>query len=120
MHELSIAQNILEIVQQSLPPEPAPPVKCVRLKIGEMAGVVTDSLEFCFSVLISDTTMGGAKLEIESVPVMANCKTCGNDFRVEDYVFACPSCSSSDLEVLSGRELQVVEVELADEKVEVA
>ncbi len=119
MHELSIAQSILEIVEHSLPPEPSPPVKCVRMKVGEMAGVVVDSLEFCFSALIAGTQMDGATLEIESVPVMAKCKACGNDFRVRDYAFACPLCQSGDLHLLSGRELQVVEVELADEKVEV-
>lgn len=119
MHELSIAQSILEIVQQSLPPESAPAVKCVRMKVGEMAGVVVDSLEFCFTALISGTPMEGATLEIEFVPVMAKCKACGNGFRVEDYAFVCPSCHSYDVQLLSGRELQVVEVELADEKVEV-
>ncbi|MBZ5553635.1 MAG: hydrogenase maturation nickel metallochaperone HypA [Acidobacteriia bacterium] len=118
MHELSIAQNVIEIVQQNLPPAPHPPVRAVKMRVGEMAGVVIDSLEFCFSAIISDTPLEGARLEVERVPVVAHCRRCELHFEVEQYAFICPSCENIEIEVISGRELQVVEVELLDEKVE--
>ncbi|MFI5173685.1 MAG: hydrogenase maturation nickel metallochaperone HypA [Terriglobia bacterium] len=117
MHELSIAQNVIEIVQQNLPPAPHPGVRSVKMKVGEMAGVVIDSLEFCFSAIIPGTPLEGARLEIERVPVVAHCRRCEVHFEVDHYAFACPSCENIEIEVISGRELQVVEVELLDEKV---
>lgn len=118
MHELSIAQNVIEIVQQNLPPAPHPPVRVVKMRVGEMAGVVVDSLEFCFSALVLDTPLEGARLEVEQVPVVAHCRKCELQFEVEHCAFACPWCDNLEIEVISGRELQVVEVELAEEKVE--
>ena len=116
MHELSIAQNILEIVQRNLPPPPTPHIRCVRLRVGDMAGVVTDSLEFCFSAIITGTELEGAHLEIERVPVVAQCKTCSHKFSVEQFVFACARCTSPQIELISGRELHVVEVELFEKE----
>lgn len=117
MHELSIAQSIVEIVQQNLPPGPMPGVKSVRMRVGEMAGVVIDSREFCFNAIIADTPLEGAVLEIETVPIVARCHRCDLRFGVKQYAFACPSCGKGEIEILSGRELQVAEVELLDEKV---
>lgn len=77
-----------------------------------MAGVVVDSLEFCFSAIIAGTPLEGAMLEIERVPIAAHCKACELRFEVEHFAFSCPSCDSTEIELVSGRELEVVEVEL--------
>jgi len=114
MHELGIAQNILEIVQQSVPPDQAPDVRCVRMRIGPLSGVVADSLDFCFNVIIAETGMPQARLAIEQVPLVSRCRDCRNEFRVEDLVFQCPACGSSSLELISGKELEIVEIELAE------
>jgi hydrogenase nickel incorporation protein HypA/HybF len=116
MHELAIAQNILEIVRQSVPEEQAPDVKWVRVRVGQLSGVIPDSLDFCFSVIVGETKMRQAGLAIEQVPTVSRCKECGNQFQIEDMVFVCPACKSTDLEIITGRELQVVEIELIDEK----
>ena len=55
MHELGIAQNILEIVQQSVTKEQAPAVRWIRIRVGQLSGVVPDSLEFCFQAIVSET-----------------------------------------------------------------
>ncbi len=116
MHELAIAQNILEIVQQSVTEEQAPDVKWVRIRVGQLSGIVPDSLDFCFSAIVGETNMRQASLAIEQVPTISRCKECGHRFELEDMNFACPACSSTDLELLTGRELQVVEIELTDGK----
>ena len=116
MHELAIAQNILEIVRQSVPEEQAPDVKWVRIRVGQLSGVIPDSLEFCFSAIVGETDMPGAGLAIEEVPPVSRCKKCGHRFQIEDMAFVCPECKSTDLELIAGRELQVVEIELIDKK----
>jgi len=115
MHELAIAQNILDIVQQAVPEEQAAAVRRIRIRVGPLSGVVPDSLEFCFGVILGETRMRRAGLAIEQVPIISRCRDCGEQFRIEDLAFACPACKSTNLELISGKELEVVEIELADE-----
>ena len=115
MHELGIAQNILEIVQQAVPKEQASAVRWVRLRVGQFSGIVPDSLEFCFQAIVSDTEMHRAGLAIEQVPTVFQCKKCAYRFQVNDLEFLCQACKSPDLEILSGKELDIVEIELAEE-----
>ena len=114
MHELSIAQSILDIVRQNLPPDQGARVTVVRLRIGAMAGVVTDSLEFCFSAIAAGTEVEGAALDIEHVPLTVLCNTCGKESAITPTRFACPVCESLDVTVTGGRELQVREFETAN------
>jgi hydrogenase nickel incorporation protein HypA/HybF len=115
MHELGIAQNILEIVQQSVTKEQAPEVRWIRIRVGQLSGVVPDSLEFCFQAIVSETEMQGASLAIEQMPAVFRCKKCAYRFQVNDLEYLCQQCQSPDLEILSGKELDIVEIELADE-----
>lgn len=117
MHELSLAQSIVEIVQQHLPAGGAR-VEAVRVRIGEMAGVVADSLEFCFGALVQQTTLQNARLLIEAVPLACACRDCKKNFHPEYFDFRCPACGGGKVEILSGRELQVVEIELEEKTVE--
>ena len=116
MHELGIAQNILQIVQQSVPQNLAADVRAVRLRVGRLSGVVPESLDFCFGVIISQTEMPQARLDIEQIPIVARCKDCGHRFEMEDWGFSCPACKNVHLELISGRELEVVEIVLAEDE----
>lgn len=114
MHELGIAQNILQIVQQAVAKEQEADVRGIRMRVGQLSGVVPDSLEFCFSAIVNETGMQHARLEIEQVPISAQCKDCRHLFQMDDLGFFCPECKSLNLELISGRELEVVEIELTD------
>jgi hydrogenase nickel incorporation protein HypA/HybF len=114
VHELSIAQGILDIVYQNLPKDREVTVRSVRLRIGAIGGVVTDSLEFCFSAITQGTPLQGVTLEIERVPLVVHCKGCGKDSEIEQTVFACPACAGLDLTMLSGNEMQVKDIEIDD------
>jgi hydrogenase nickel incorporation protein HypA/HybF len=115
MHELAIAQNILEIVQQSVPEDQAAAVRQVRIRVGQLSGIVPDSLDFCFSVLVNETNMQQASLAIEQVLTVSECRSCAHRFQIEDLAFICPACKGTDLNLISGKELEVVEIELEDE-----
>jgi hydrogenase nickel incorporation protein HypA/HybF len=118
MHELGIAQNIVDIVNQYVPEGQERLVRSVRLKVGRLSGVIPESLEFCFSTIIGETPLDSAKLDIEHTPVTSRCCDCGEEFTVDGAAFSCPSCGENDLDLISGTELQVVEIELADERAE--
>jgi hydrogenase nickel incorporation protein HypA/HybF len=116
MHEMSVARNVIEIVRSHLPEGDGPPVRSVRLRIGQMAGVVPSSLEFCFGVLAAGTRIGGAALLIDEVPVAARCEECGTTSGMPFPFGPCPACGSDRMAVAAGMELQVVEFELDDAK----
>src|SRR2546427_12374149 len=86
MHELSIAQSIVEVVEARAAEYNAARVKGVRLKIGEASGVVTDLLTFCFEMLASlEPTLAGAQLLIDIVTHRAHCRHCPQKFIVTKF-----------------------------------
>jgi hydrogenase nickel incorporation protein HypA/HybF len=112
MHELSIAQSILDIIREHVPDERS--VTSIRLRIGEMSGVVPDSLEFCFTAITQETPLAGARLEIDHIPFVLFCNSCRKELRSEPGIALCAACGSYDTRTVSGTELQVVEIELED------
>jgi hydrogenase nickel incorporation protein HypA/HybF len=116
MHELSIAQNILDIIGEHISGEQRGQIKSIKLKVGEQAGVVPESLEFCFNSLIDGTSLHGAVLEIERVPFMVKCSSCGRSSISESGILFCSVCGGSDVVLISGNELQITAIEVLDEE----
>lgn len=114
MHELSLAQDIVEIIRQYVPEDRAGYVRTVKIKVGPLAGVVADSLDFCFGAIVGDTPLRHARLDIEATRLQSVCSACDTTFTVEGSSFLCPQCGSIDNSLVSGTELQVVEIELSD------
>jgi hydrogenase nickel incorporation protein HypA/HybF len=115
MHELAIAQSIVEAVQAKASECNASHVKAVRLKIGVASGVVPDSLTFCFEMITSlEPTLVGARLLIDTMPHCAYCRHCDREFSIKNFVAQCPSCKEWSSEIVSGTELQVVEMEIEE------
>lgn len=112
MHEMSIAQNIVDIVREHVPPNREALVRSIKMKVGEFSGVVKESLEFCFTSLTYDTTLRQATLEIENVPIKASCNSCKQTSALEYGIFICPLCGSNDVKLLSGTELQIDTIEI--------
>ena len=116
MHELSIAQNIISIVQEHLNEQQKFSVKTVRVKVGKLTNILTDSLIFGFDALTRETNLNGVVLEIEHIPLTVECTDCGKSTALDNYIFQCPNCRSSSISVVSGNELMVSEIELDDEE----
>lgn len=116
MHELSIAQNILEIVHQYVPADELENVKFVKVKIGEVAGIVIDSLAFGYESITINTPLEHSKLDIENIPFKVQCSFCNNIFTNEFGFTVCPECNSTKTSILSGMELQVTEVMLKEKE----
>ena len=119
MHELGLADGIFDIVRQHVPVPKASRVRAVRVRIGDLAGVMPDSLDFCFTAIVAGTPYGAAFLEIERVAACGTCRECGGGFDMARLEFRCPVCGDWGITVASGEELQVVDIEV-DDGVEVA
>jgi hydrogenase nickel incorporation protein HypA/HybF len=116
VHELSFAESIVDIIHQSVPDEELKDVRVVRLKIGALSGVVADSLDFCFTAISAETSLAQARLEIEQIPFSVLCKSCRKTFVNDIGYVVCPECGGVETTVLSGRELQLTEIEIDTEE----
>ena len=114
MHELGIAQSLLEIVEREAQPYEGARVKRVWLRIGKLSAVVPDALRFAFDAITRGGMAEGAALEIEEVPLSIRCHACEADFIVEDPFMICPRCGAADVEMVSGRELEIRSMEICD------
>ncbi len=113
MHELALAQSMIEALEAKAEECEALRVRSVRLRIGEASGVQVDSLTFCFETLAALTpTLAGARLVVEVMPHRAWCESCGRAFAVEHFVVRCPTCGVWSERVISGLELQIIDMEI--------
>ena len=112
MHELSITQNVLNIVVKHAQAAEAHRVTAIHLVVGQLTGFVDDSVQFYFDMLSPGTLAEGAKLVIQRVPAKLRCRACGEEFGLHDGSWLCPRCSAVGGTVLQGREFQVESIEV--------
>lgn len=110
MHELGITRSIVAIVVEAAKGRR---VKRVTLEVGELSGVMTDAIAFCFDVVAKDTVLDGAALDIRKVQGAARCRTCGAEFAMPTLLVSC-ACGSRDLVRLRGEELEIKTMELEE------
>lgn len=111
MHEMALAEGILEVV---LDIAQSRPVKSVHLQVGTLHAVVPESLEFSFQLVAQDTPAAEALLHIRNVEAVFDCKQCGEVTALGAPPFNCGSCGSSDVMISAGDELLVDAIELED------
>ena len=117
MHEMGIAMEIIRIARDSIPEDlKSPRIEAINLRIGKLAAVVPESLEFCFEIATKETPLEGARLLIEQVPVTARCNDCGAVWTAEQANFLCGKCGSGAVDLLSGRELDIVSIEVEEQE----
>ncbi len=117
MHEMGIATEIVRIVTESIPADmDGCKVARVNLKVGKLAAVVPQSLRFCFEIVAKETPVQGARLEIQEIAVVARCNDCDHQWEIGEPVFSCPQCRGGNIEMLSGRELDIDSIELEEEE----
>ena len=115
MHELSIAMSIVEMAQEEAERQGAAHIEAVHLRLGQLSGVVKQALLSSYEMACEATPLEGSRLMIEEVPVEVFCPKCELP-RFLDSIqwFCCPECGTPTPNVLHGRELEVVALELAE------
>lgn len=115
MHELSIVSSIVESVTESLAAYPGAQVKEVRLRVGALASVIEDSLQFCYQIATDDTPLAGSKLVVTVLPVVMHCEPCGQDVTLASLQsFRCPQCGEPVGDLRQGRELEIDSIEIEE------
>lgn len=104
VHELSIAQSIVEIACRRAERRR---VTQVVVRIGHLRQVVPSALSFSFSLIAQGTPLEGAELVIEPMPAIGVCRTCGAESRLDAFPLQCGACGGFDLRIVAGEELIV-------------
>jgi hydrogenase nickel incorporation protein HypA/HybF len=112
MHELSIAQSIVDSARQHAAQHAGRRVLRIGVRVGEISGVNADALDFCFGMTTKDTELEGAALDVERIPVRFRCDACTAEFAAADFTVACPSCASGETRLVAGDELALSFLEM--------
>lgn len=112
MHEMAIAEGIVEVALDTLKVNEGTIIHAIQVQIGVLSGVEPEALHFCFDAVTQGTAAEGAKLEIETIPMKGRCLDCHQEFSMEQYRHVCPSCHSFAVEELQGRELRVASIDM--------
>lgn len=84
----------------------------LRLQIGELAGVVPEAMSFAFDIASAGTMAEGAVFEWDAVRVRCKCLSGCGEFEPDSFIFSCPVCGSLSTELLAGRELHLIDIEI--------
>ena len=114
MHELSIAQALVDQVEDVRTSNGGSRVSSVTVRVGTWRLVVPEILTSYYQTLTHNTPLEGSRLEIERVAATAECDGCGKTFAVEENLVVCPDCEAIGARLLTGSELNLISVELED------
>jgi len=113
MHEVSIALSVLDIATENCRKAGYSRIESIRLRVGRASGVMTDALIFAFNAVKIDTIAAEANVIIDEIAVSGLCNSCGKDFTTEGaYVLCCPECGGLSFKMNTGRELEILDMEV--------
>ena len=109
MHEVSICTAIAKIAHRVAAGRP---VERVRVDIGHLRQVVPDTLRHCWEMVVFETPFDGVPLDVREIPAVIDCQHCGASTTLDDPIFCCGTCGSTETTVVSGNELNVTSLDI--------
>ena len=113
MHEMSLAEGVLQLIEDAARQQPFAKVTAVWLEIGQMAGVEVEAMRFCFDAVTRGSIAEGARLEIIATPGSGWCMHCAATVAISELYDACPQCGQYQVQANGGTEMRVKELEVA-------
>ncbi|WP_293446089.1 hydrogenase/urease nickel incorporation protein HypA [Persephonella sp.] len=112
MHEFSIVQSLLGLIEENAKKNNARSVSKVVVKIGRLSGIEPHLLKIAFDTFKEKTICENAELEMIIQDIVAKCEDCKNEFIIEDNRFVCPECQSFNLKIIDGEDMYLMSLEL--------
>lgn len=112
MHEMSLAENVLQIIEGMAHSQDFKRVKTVRVEIGRLSCVEPEALRFAFEAVVRGSIAHGAQLDIVEIAGMGQCLECSAEMPLETRYEACPACGSHKVRVTGGEDMRVRELEV--------
>ena len=113
MHEMSLAEGVLQLIEDAARKQQFEKVTTVWLEIGQLSGVEVEAMSFCFDVVTRDSIADGARLEIIALPGTGWCMKCAMTVPMAEVFGECPQCGGHQMQVTGGTEMRVKELEVA-------
>ena len=113
MHELSLCRRIISMIEETAREDSFTVVKSIHLSIGKLSCIEAEALRFGFESLSKNSIAQGASLELTHTPASARCMACNEIIEVEQYAQNCPLCSHQYLQLISGDEMRITQLEVA-------
>jgi hydrogenase nickel incorporation protein HypA/HybF len=113
MHEVSLIENVIALVEQERAKQPFARVTMIKLAVGALGHAEPEALHFCFDAVTAGTIAQGSRLEIETVPGEGWCTDCRAAVALVERFGACPVCAGNRVRMTGGDELRMVEMEVA-------
>jgi len=107
MHELSIAQSIVELAESVAEKEKADSVQSINIEVGDLSGVVLDALEFAMEMTVKNTKLENAAINFLKITGKADCKKCNIQFETDNLLAICPKCKSANFNIIDGKQLRI-------------
>ena len=112
MHELGVTQEVLKIALDKAQEVGAEKITRINLVIGEMSGIIDDSVQFYFDFISNDSIAHDARLSFERIPTQMRCRKCGSSFSPGKILDSCPECQAWDAEITAGKEFYIDTIEV--------
>jgi hydrogenase nickel incorporation protein HypA/HybF len=112
MHELSLVEDVLALVEDERRRQGFSRVRVIRLRVGALACVAPDALRFCFEAMTPSPVTRGARLEIDEVPGLGHCAACRRTVPMADRLEGCPICGHPEVSITGGGDLRLAELEV--------
>ncbi|NLE45547.1 MAG: hydrogenase maturation nickel metallochaperone HypA [Chloroflexi bacterium] len=112
MHELSVTQSILDIALRHAENAGARRITRLNLVIGDLAGIIDESVQFYWDIIGRDTIAEGAELCFERRPAVLRCVGCGHTYPMDGLEYSCPICHAEHIVVVGGKEFQLESIEV--------
>ena len=112
MHEMKIALNIVDIVEEESIKAHASRINDIEIEIGAVSGIDIQSLKFALESAVKNTLLENSVMRITTIPAKIECLKCGEVFFLDDFYQFCPKCDSSNLNLLQGKELRIKSINI--------
>jgi hydrogenase nickel incorporation protein HypA/HybF len=112
MHEMSLAESMMALIENAAIDQSFSKVRAVWLEIGTLSCVEPEALRFCFEAVARDTVAEGARLEIVAVPGEGRCRTCGHNQPMQTLLELCEKCGGYELDISGGTLMRVKELDV--------
>ena len=114
MQELAVCQGLINEVERLAQEHGASRIDSIVLSIGPLSGVEPDLLRRAFDIARLETVAKDAELEIETGPVVVECRSCGASSEVQVNCLLCPSCGGWQVNMVQGAEMLLLRLEVSD------
>jgi len=113
MHEMSLAEGVLQLIEEAARKDHFARVTTVWLEIGQLSSVEPEAMAFCFDAVTRGSVAQGARLEIITLPGVGWCMACEKTVPMTEVFDACPQCGGYQMQVTGGTEMRVKEMEVS-------